>query len=137
MIQMPIKKDISSFGFLSLTLLICGVSLIIGMLFTMTGIWNENNFVTATSTAGVEMLPYIVDEGIDATVVVEGLERPTSMAFLGPNDFIVLEKKSGIVKRIVNGSILEPPLLDVKVAKRFTRCCYIKNGYSNCGEFPE
>ncbi len=121
MIQMPIKKDILSFGFLSLTLLICGVSAVIGMLFIITGIWNDNTFVTATSITGVEMLPDILDEGIDATVVVEGLERPTSMAFLGPNDFIVLEKKSGIVKRIVNGNILEPPLLDLKVANEKER----------------
>ena len=43
------------------------------------------------------------------------------MAFLGPNDFIVLEKKTGIVKRIVNGNILETPLLDVEVANEKER----------------
>jgi len=37
------------------------------------------------------------------------------MAFLGPNDILVLEKNNGTVQRIVNGHILEQPLLDVNV----------------------
>jgi glucose/arabinose dehydrogenase len=43
------------------------------------------------------------------------------MAFIGPNDILVLEKDTGIVKRIVNGTILEEPLLDVNVATAFER----------------
>jgi glucose/arabinose dehydrogenase len=37
------------------------------------------------------------------------------MAFLGPNDILVLEKNQGTVKRIVNGTILSQPLLKVNV----------------------
>jgi hypothetical protein len=37
------------------------------------------------------------------------------MAFLGPNDILVLEKNTGKVERIVNGVMLENPLLDVNV----------------------
>ena len=32
------------------------------------------------------------------------------MAFLGPNDILVLEKETGLVKRILNGKILPTPL---------------------------
>ncbi|HKQ21590.1 MAG TPA: PQQ-dependent sugar dehydrogenase, partial [Nitrososphaeraceae archaeon] len=61
-------------------------------------------------------VPTLKDPGLKAITVVEGLKRPTSMAFLGPDDFLVLEKNSGIVKRIVNGNILASPMLDVAVA---------------------
>ena len=47
--------------------------------------------------------------------VVTGLESPTNMAFLGPNDILVLEKNKGTVQRIINGSMLPKPLLDVNV----------------------
>jgi aldose sugar dehydrogenase len=38
------------------------------------------------------------------------------MAFLGPNDILVLEKDAGIVHRILNGKMLPEPVLDVSVA---------------------
>jgi glucose/arabinose dehydrogenase len=37
------------------------------------------------------------------------------MAFLGPDDILVLEKDNGTVRRIVDGAVLENPLLDVPV----------------------
>ena len=61
-------------------------------------------------------VPTIKDPDLKAITVVQGLKRPTSMAFLGPDDFLVLEKNSGIVKRIVNGNILASPMLDAAVA---------------------
>ena len=38
------------------------------------------------------------------------------MAFLGPNDTLVTEKDAGTVRRIVNGTQLQQPLLNVSVA---------------------
>ncbi len=38
------------------------------------------------------------------------------MDFVGPNDILVLDKNNGRVHRIVNGSFLDEPLLDVNVA---------------------
>jgi glucose/arabinose dehydrogenase len=58
----------------------------------------------------------IADPNLKAEVVYQGLELPTSMAFLGPNDFLVLEFHKGTVQRIVNGTVLPEPLLDVNVA---------------------
>jgi glucose/arabinose dehydrogenase len=53
--------------------------------------------------------------------VVEGLEFPTSMAFLRLDDFLVLEKQSGTVKRVLDGVVLEQPVLDVSVANENER----------------
>jgi len=44
------------------------------------------------------------------TVISTGLTQPTSMAFLGPNDFLILEKASGQVKRVTNGAVVATPL---------------------------
>jgi glucose/arabinose dehydrogenase len=56
------------------------------------------------------------------------------MAFLGPNDILVLEKDKGTVQRIVNGKILPEPLLDVNVATSVERCmCGIAVSQSDTG----
>jgi glucose/arabinose dehydrogenase len=47
---------------------------------------------------------------------------PTTIAFIGPNDILVLEKEKGTVQRIVNGKTLPGPLLDVNVATSQERC---------------
>jgi glucose/arabinose dehydrogenase len=60
--------------------------------------------------------PVMTDVNLKAELVVKGLKSPTSMAFLGPNDFLVLEKNSGTVQRIVNGVELRQPLIDLDVA---------------------
>ena len=43
------------------------------------------------------------------------------MAFLDSGDALVLEKQNGTVRKIVNGSLLPEPLLDVSVATFDTR----------------
>jgi len=50
--------------------------------------------------------PTMVDPGLHITTAISGLDQPTSMAFLGPKDFLVLEKASGKVKHVVNGSVM-------------------------------
>ena len=42
------------------------------------------------------------------------------MAFLGPDDFLILEK-SGTVKRVVDGQVLDKPLLQVDVSVKDER----------------
>jgi len=58
----------------------------------------------------------IADPNIKVEVLYKGLKFPTSMAFLGPNDLLVLEKNEGVVKRVLNGVIQNESLLDVPVA---------------------
>ena len=52
---------------------------------------------------------------------MRGIKFPSDMAFLGPSDILILEKNTGIVKRITNGSMGAEPLLDVNVANRGER----------------
>ncbi len=60
--------------------------------------------------------PAIFDPTLKTEVVFRGLKYPTSMAFLGPNDILVTEKDAGPVQRILNGTELQQPLLNVSVA---------------------
>ncbi len=61
--------------------------------------------------------PTILDGNLKAEVVFKGLRYPTSMAFLGPSDILVTEKDEGTVQRILNGTKIQQPLLNVSVAK--------------------
>jgi glucose/arabinose dehydrogenase len=54
--------------------------------------------------------PSLVDPNLGVRTVVENLDQPTSMAFLGPNDFFVLEKATGKVQHVVNGTVVGTPL---------------------------
>ena len=56
------------------------------------------------------------DPNLKVELVTQGLRSPTSMAFLGPNDILVLEKDSGTVQRIIDGKMLPQPLLQVPVS---------------------
>jgi len=58
--------------------------------------------------------PTLVDPNLAVRTVVAGLIQPTTMAFLGDNDFFVLEKASGKVQRVVNGTI-QSTVLDLAV----------------------
>jgi len=58
--------------------------------------------------------PSLVDPNLRVRTVVENLDQPTTMAFLGPNDFFVLEKATGQVKRVVNG-VVQSTVLDLAV----------------------
>jgi aldose sugar dehydrogenase len=65
--------------------------------------------------------PIINDPKLKLELVAEGLQLPSQMAFIGPNDILVLEKDTGMVKRIVNGVSLKEPILDVNVATAYER----------------
>jgi aldose sugar dehydrogenase len=58
--------------------------------------------------------PTLIDRNLAVRIVVDGLVTPTMMAFLGPDDFLVLEKNTGRVQRIQNGSI-HSTVLDLAV----------------------
>ena len=65
--------------------------------------------------------PPLNDTNLAADKIVTGLNFPTDMAFLGPDDVLVIEKNQGKVWRIVNGTLLPEPLLDVNVANKNER----------------
>ena len=54
-----------------------------------------NNVANATRAPPLQEGPIIKDINLKAEVVFEGLTSPTSIAFVGPNDILVLEKDKG------------------------------------------
>lgn len=64
----------------------------------------------------------IRDSTLKFELVADGLDYPTSMAFLGVNDFLVMENQKGTVQRFVNGKVLGNPLLTVNVTEGVDRC---------------
>ncbi len=72
---------------------------------------SSNN--TATTTTLIQPAapsPIMLDDNLTVSTVITGLDQPTSLAFIGPGDFLVLEKATGKVKRIVNGALHSTPL---------------------------
>src|SRR5438093_1419952 len=51
----------------------------------------------------------------------DSLSQASSMTFLGTDDILLLNKNDGTVHRILNGSLLEDPLLDANVANKRER----------------
>ena len=56
--------------------------------------------------------PSVVDSNLAVRKVAFGLDQPTSMAFIGTNDILVLEKATGRVKRVINNVVQGAPALD-------------------------
>jgi len=65
--------------------------------------------------------PDVNDPNLRVEEVFDGLELPTSMAFLGENDILVTEKDSGRVQRIIDGEMQDDPVIDVQVANNDER----------------
>jgi glucose/arabinose dehydrogenase len=59
-------------------------------------------------------LPTLSDPNLTVRAVISGLDQPTSMAFIGANEFLVLEKATGRVKHVINGALAQI-VLDLSV----------------------
>src|SRR5918994_5407881 len=68
----------------------------------------------ATAPVSAQAGPTVVDPNLGVRTVVSGLVTPSAMAFLSPKDFLVLEKNTGQVKRVVNG-VVQGVVLDLAV----------------------
>lgn len=69
-----------------------------------------------SSTASAQSSgPVMLHPRLGVRPVVSGLNLPTTMAFIGPNDILVLEKNTGQVRRVMNGVIQSQPVLDLAV----------------------
>ena len=62
-------------------------------------------FMSPTFAAAQEAGPEMLHPNLDVRPVVSGLALPTTMAFIGQNEFFVLEKNSGIVQHVVDGAV--------------------------------
>jgi len=78
---------------------------------------NESDFDSTNNTASTTTViqpaaasPVMLDDNLTVSTVIAGLDQPTSLAFIGPDDFFVLERATGKVKRIVGGALHSTPL---------------------------
>jgi aldose sugar dehydrogenase len=83
--------------------------------------FKSNNITKELSEINETAAVTKINNDIAFEQVFEGVDFPTSMAFLDPNDILILEKNKGTVKRIINGSMIQEPLVDVNVATRGER----------------
>ena len=92
----------------------------------------SQNATTTTATTSQEIpgslfakptnsSPLINDPKLKVQLVYKGLELPTSMAFVGQDDILVLQKSKGTVQRITNGQLLSKPLLVLPVSSEVER----------------
>lgn len=66
------------------------------------------------SLAGSYKVPIVRDNSLKVELVFQGPTNGTSnMAFLGEDDILVLDRTSGSVMRIINGTMLTEPLVNV------------------------
>ncbi len=75
---------------------------------------NNNSATTSTTVNAPAAGPTLTDPNLSVRTVVIGLNQPITLAFIGSNDFFVLEKTTGKVQRITNGA-LASTVLDLPV----------------------
>jgi len=98
------------------TVAIVALSLLLFSSFEYYGYYYHHNYYPYLASA-----QELTSDQFAIQEVFSGLEFPTGMAFLGYDDILVIEKNKGTVQRIVNGQMLEEPLLDVNVANDVER----------------
>jgi aldose sugar dehydrogenase len=73
-------------------------------------------FVSDGNASDGDVKPNISDPNLKIELVFRGLDFPTTMAFIGPDDILVLEKNNATVERITNGNKWAEAMLDVDVS---------------------
>jgi glucose/arabinose dehydrogenase len=89
-----------------------------------------NNRISAFSRSPTAEVAFSSEEGeiygndtrIKIEPVFEGLDFPSAVAFLGPDDMLVLERQSNTIMRIVNGQMLDEPVLDLGNSTKIESC---------------
>jgi glucose/arabinose dehydrogenase len=71
--------------------------------------------LTHAATATLVTGPSMTDANLTVRQVASGFDQPTSLAFIGNNDFLILEKATGKVRRVTNGIVQSSPVLDLAV----------------------
>jgi DNA-binding beta-propeller fold protein YncE len=62
------------------------------------------------------------DTSIKIELVYDGLDFPTAIAFLGPDDMLILQRQDNRIMRIVNGQMLNEPVLDLGNTVKIQGC---------------
>jgi glucose/arabinose dehydrogenase len=75
---------------------------------------SNNNVAASIPVNAQSATPSMTVTNLGVRTVVTGLNQPTSMAFIGADDFLILEKASGRVLRVKNG-LVQGAVLDLAV----------------------
>jgi aldose sugar dehydrogenase len=65
--------------------------------------------------------PTLRDSNLSVTEITSGLNSPTTMAFIGTDDILVLQKDNGQVRRVIAGVLQPGAVLDVAVDNQSER----------------
>ena len=82
---------------------------------------NKTRLDPTNNSSPLQKMPSLRDPNLKVELVASGLKYPTAMAFVGNDDILVLEKNNGTIQRIVNGKLLDKPVLDINVANKVER----------------
>jgi aldose sugar dehydrogenase len=82
-------------------------SVLLGLLFSIVYEYTQISFAEPQA---------IYDKTLKIEKSFSGPVKPTSMAFTGSNEFLLLERNEGKVYRVTNGEMDSKPLLDINVA---------------------
>ncbi|MDQ5870375.1 MAG: PQQ-dependent sugar dehydrogenase, partial [Thermoproteota archaeon] len=61
-------------------------------------------------------IPVATNPNFKIENVISESFKPSTMAFLGRDDFLILDRDEGKVFRVINGKMLQEPVIDVNVA---------------------
>ncbi len=120
MIFNSIEKKNVVFSIYKYNLIVIKLFMYTILVFTLCNLVNNNLDNDAFGSTEKEP-PLINDENLQIAQLIDELKFPTGIDFLGENDLLVLEKNTGQVKRILDGEILNEPVLDVNVASESER----------------
>jgi uncharacterized repeat protein (TIGR01451 family) len=65
----------------------------------------NNSATTTTVIDNPPPNPILLDQNLSVKRITGGLDQPTSLAFIGSNEFFVLEKATGKVQHVFNGQL--------------------------------
>ena len=75
--------------------------------------WTLSSHISNVAFSSEEGEIYGNNTRIKIERVYDGLNNPTAIAFLGSNDMLVVEQFNNKIMRIINGQMLDEPVLDV------------------------
>ena len=73
-------------------------------------------FLVLLSVASPLLGQTVTDPSLNVEIIITGLSQPTTMAFIGANEFLVLQKSNGQVRYVRNDTLQTTVALDVNVS---------------------
>ena len=89
---------------------------IVALVILTSDLYFDSSYSLGLQPPSSKLDPIVEDSELQIEEVANGLELPTTMAFIGYDDFLILEKEKGTVRRVVNGTLLEEPILNLNVS---------------------